>query len=147
MRLTDILLPSKIVPLALLAVALGFGVESLRLGLWNYGMPGVGLTPLIACTLLLPVSVYMLLEAPTEAEREARFQAGPLLAGLGFCGYVVALTYLGLILPTLAVLIVWTRFLYRRPWKVTLLAAGGVTLALYVVFIRLLGIPLAVLPA
>jgi hypothetical protein len=139
--------PPRIVAAGLIATSVAFGTGALMLGLWNYGMPGVGLVPLLASVALLPIAIVLLLQKETAPEgvedvAEQAFQLWPFLVGLGFCLFCVGLAYAGLIVSTVIAAIVWTRWVYRRPWTTALIAAAGVTLAVYVVFIRLLRIPL-----
>lgn len=142
--LHDILPPSRVVAVGLIVTSVAFGAGALMLGLWNHGMPGVGLVPLLASIALLPIAAILLFEPLTanSDEDDVRFQYAPFVVGIGFCLYCVGLAYTGLIVSTAIALIVWIRWVYKRPWTTTLIGAFGVTLGIYVIFIRLLRIPL-----
>jgi hypothetical protein len=138
--------PSKIVALALLIFSLGFGIASWRLGLWANGSPGVGLTPILGCIVLFPISAMMLLDGTVADEPEAPLEGTPFLAGLGFCLMIYAMTIIGFVAPSLIFVLVWTRVLYGRDWKTSLLSAAGVTAALAVLFVTVLGVPMQLWP-
>lgn len=146
MRPTQLLLPSKLVASALLVASVAFGVGSLMIGVWNNGMPKAGTTSLVASALLLPVSIALLLKTPSDEDAQAKFETVPFLVGIGFACYGAGLAYLGLVVPTFVFLTVWIRLLYRRSWHATLLGASGITLALYLLFIRVFGVPMKSLP-
>lgn len=143
--LTALVPPARIVMLALLLVSLGFGAASLQLAVWQLGMPGPGLAPLLFSACLLPVSVILLAEPLSEEER-APLQAMPLIVGLVLIVFVVLVQFIGLMLPAALFSAGWARLLYRRS-RVVALAAGIVMPALlYAVFVLGLRIPIPLWP-
>jgi len=145
MRLDGLLPPVRIVALALLLIALGFGASAIDLPIWQAGMPGPGLTPLLICACLLPLSLIILFEGITPEEREP-LQLAPFLCGLALLLYVYLVQQAGFVLPTILFGLAWARLLYRQSWTVSLAAACLVPLALCAVFVGGLGIPLALWP-
>jgi len=145
-RARRLLAPSKLVALALLAFSIGFGIASWRLGLWANGAPGVGLTPLLGCAVLFPLSLLMLADETDDPDAEPRLEWVPLLTGLGFCVLAYAVTVIGFLLPSFVFLLVWTRLLYRRSWLVSVSSALGITSALAVMFVTALGVPIELWP-
>lgn len=145
-RAIDFLVPSKIVALALLVLSVGFGIASLRLGLFANGMPSVGLTPMLGCIVLLPISVLLLLEPIEKAEQESRLEGIPILAGLAFCLLALAMKTIGFVTPAILFLLFWTRWLYGRSWRVSLLTAAGITGVLALLFVTVLGVPMQLWP-
>jgi hypothetical protein len=138
--------PSKLVALGLLVFSVGFGIGSWQLGLWSAAGPGVGLTPLLACVVLFPLGLLMLAEESEEAEAEPPLEWTPLLMGLGFCALAYAMTVIGFLVPSFVFLLVWTRLLYGRGWLVSLASALGIVGALGILFVAVLGVPIALWP-
>ncbi|GGC86885.1 tripartite tricarboxylate transporter TctB family protein [Chelatococcus reniformis] len=145
MRLSAFALPAKLTGLGLLLIVLGFGIGALRLSIWQFGMPGPGLTPLLVSIALLPIAAVLVLEPLRPEEREP-LQGAPLLTGLAFLAYVALVEYAGFALPTFAFILLWARLLYARSWAVSLATALLMPLALYVLFMLGLGIPLPLWP-
>ena len=60
--------------------------------------------------------------------------------------FIVGFTYVGLVLPTFAVLVVWLRFLAHESRRSTVVIAGTATGALWLIFGFLLAVPFPVGP-
>lgn len=145
MRLSALALPAKLTGIGLLLIAVGFGIGSWRLSIWQLGMPGPGLTPLLASLALLPIAAVLVLEQVRPGESEP-LQVAPLLAGLAFFAYAALVEYAGFMLPSFAFIFLWGRLLYARSWATSLATAVVMPLALYVIFMLGLGIPLPLWP-
>jgi len=139
--LAEVPSPNRVVGFGLLAAAIGFGLESLRLGLWNYGMPGIGLTPLLASIGMLPVSLIVMFDKPVRHD-EGAFQPAPLLVGGAFVLYGIGLAYAGLLLPTFLFCLLWGLVIYRKPWPASLAVSLAITGGSWLLFGYLLSIPM-----
>lgn len=138
--------------LALVAVA---GWRSATYGIWSHGEPGPGLFPVIVCAMTAVFGLGALVltlagAAPTneEVDPDAAQQEGPILWGrlALYAGAILAWPWLmvplGYALSAVVVLFVILRFaegMHWRPLAVTLVSAVVVS---WLVFDRLLGVPL-----
>lgn len=139
------LAPPKLVAFALLIFSSGFGIASWRLGLWANGAPGVGLTPLIGCALLFPISLLILADPIDDAEPAEPLEWVPVLTGLGFGLVIYAMTVLGFAIPAFLFVLIWTRILYARTWLVSVTSSIAITAVLAIMFVIVLGVPLQLL--
>ena len=81
------LLPVRLSALALTGFAIAFGVAALRLGFWGDSIPGSGLIPFLACILMLPIGIVLLL-APLDDSRgvlQNQAFAHPVVENLNQC--------------------------------------------------------------
>ncbi len=154
------------------AIAVPSAVFSNQLGLGSLRHPGPGLWPmLISCGLLAAATVGLLTsshrlgrtrtDASEERAAEPRASTGEVsrdagdmeqakprgwpdlvVAVLSLLAFIVAFEKLGMLLPTLALLVLWLRFLGRESWPHTIAIAIGITVSIWVVFVRLLALPL-----
>jgi len=129
------------VPLVVGAGALAY---SLSLGLGTAVDPGPGLWPAVASGILVLASLWSL-AFERRGETVERFTRGALGIGLGLLSlvaYVLLFRRIGFEVPTLLVLAFWLRLLGRESWLVTAVVSGATTVAFYVLFVVLLGVPL-----
>lgn len=145
MRVADLFLPIRVIAFALIIISIAFGVSSLRMSIWATGMPGPGLTPLLASACLLPLAISILLTPLTEAQKEP-LRMAPFAAGALLLAFIALMNYVGFVLPAIVFCIVWSWLVYRRRLVVALSAGLLMPLAMYVVFILGLRIPLVLWP-
>lgn len=139
------LTPLGVSALLMIGLAVAFGYGSLRLGFWDYGIPGSGLLPMVASVMLLLLAVILLWQA-RKREGETTFHPSPAMALVLMGGYAAILPLLGFVIPTVAMIFVWVKFIYRRPLWVALLVAGLLTLGGVALFSILLDTPIKVWP-
>lgn len=143
--LGSLLYPIRLVALSLIIASVGFGLQSLRLGLWQLGIPGAGLMPLLASLALLPIAIYLLL-APIGPKERAMLEPVPLAVGGSLLAFVVAMSNFGFLLTACIFCFLWVALLYRRTWLHAVYTAVVLPLVMYAVFVFALGIPLIVWP-
>lgn len=135
--------PSSIVCSCLTAVAVGAIVSSVSLGIWKGGMPGPGLFPLVSAVLLVIALAATIQDTGSTEEATQDVERSR------FLGYVVAIAgFVGLLIVvgTLPAVFVFLCFVVavveRLRWSHTLMMASATTGACWVVFERLLAVPL-----
>jgi hypothetical protein len=140
------LLPVRLSALALTGFAIAFGVAALRLGFWGDGIPGSGLIPFLACVLMLPIGIVLLL-APLDASENDPLRLVPLVGLVALGIYVLILPRLGFAAATTLLLLVWIKGLHGRSWLEAV--AGSAALSGFILFLfsRLLGVPLNLWPS
>jgi uncharacterized membrane protein len=139
------LTPLGVSALLMIGLAVAFGYGSLRLGFWDYGIPGSGLLPMMASVMLLLLAVILLWQA-RKREGEVVFHLSPGMALILMGGYAAILPSLGFAIPTVVMIFVWVKFIYRRPLWVALLVAGLLTLGGVALFSVFLDTPIEVWP-
>jgi hypothetical protein len=135
----------RAVAAALLLIALWCAFESYRMGLWTFGQPGVGLLPFGASLLLIPISIVLILRVPPSQE-SMQLHPVALVTGLGFCLFVAAVAYLGLVVPTMVFTFCWSYWLYGRSLRNALLAAPLMALFMWTVFKLVFSLPIQTWP-
>lgn len=133
--------PNLVVALVLLIASIGFGAASLHLGLWNYGMPGVGLTSLLASAGMLPISIVLLWNINREDD-DGPIEGMPLAVAGMFVLYGIGMSRIGMVVPTFLFVFLWAWWIYARPWMQALAAAAIMTLCVYLLFSLVLHIPM-----
>lgn len=144
-RLATILPPTRLVALGLLLIAAGFGVASLDMTIWELGMPGPGLAPLLFSACLLPVAGVLLVEPVAPEDREP-LQLAPFVVGLLLIAFAIMVEFVGLMLPTAAFSVFWAHALYDRSWKISLVAGVIIPALLWAIFSFALRIPITLWP-
>lgn len=139
----QIFLPTPLLSTALAIVAVLFAVGGYGLGLWQDDMPGAGLLPFGAALLMLPLILRVFFERPAE---ETGFNLRPLGAVLLLIVYAAVLPYLGFIIPTFLLILIWVKVFDRRPILMTAIVAAGLTLAGAFLFVTLLQVPMPLIP-
>lgn len=133
---------------ALVAVAvIGLGVAtllgSIALGAGSARAPDTGTWPLLVSGVLVALGVALLALARRTHDAERFSRAGLLvLAGLAtMAGFVAVLEVIGFEIPAAVLTFVWIRFLGGEGLRTSIVTSIGVTVAFYVVFVGLLGVP------
>jgi putative tricarboxylic transport membrane protein len=128
-----------------LLVAAGFGAYALAtLPLGTPTRPGPGLWPVVVSAVVVALSLLAMLtgragEGAAPITRRVRQVAAAVAVTAVF---VWAFTWLGLVLPALAFLVVWLRWFGRESWRTTMVVAVLTTVAFHVLFVTLLAVPL-----
>jgi len=131
---------SRAAPLALIAIGAGGLSGAFRYGWWDAGGPGAGLLPGVAGIALCVFSLIALLEPPPASEPAHR----PRLAGyvVGLAGFAWLMDPLGAV-AAIVVLFAFTLGIVERwPWRRVVPIAVGAALFAWVLFDRLLQVPL-----
>lgn len=138
--------PSYQVVGALVALALGVGAALLAYGygLGSLNKPGPGLWPFIVGVVIAVMSAALLVVGHRLTDSEA-FTHSSWQPAIGLVTFVV-LAYLmpviGFEIPSLALCIVWLRFLGGESWRSTVVIGVATTAAFYLLFLYGLRIPL-----
>lgn len=138
--------PERLGSWALLALGLGAAAGALRMRVWADGEPGEGLFPLLAALLLAVCSALSLVidggmpTAVARGRRERTLKAAAYAAAL--IAYGVLFVAAGHIVATLVVFVTLLRVVERLGWTRSAAIAGATALATYVLFERLLRVPL-----
>jgi putative tricarboxylic transport membrane protein len=127
----------------LLALSLAAAVQAWNLGTWIDQRPGPGLWPfLIAVVMFACVAGAWLRERRSQAEAPPETSWRRELVAFGsLVAYIMAFAYLGPVLPTFLLLVLWLKALANEPWRLVLPLSVAGTAAVYVVFDVLLGVP------
>lgn len=142
-KMGSLLRPSLLAALLLGGLGIVFAVGGVRLGLWVDDAPGPGLIPSISAILLL------LLLLPTYRERageEELVRWEPLLAvALGGL-FVVLAPRVGIVIPAVAMLTLWVKFLHGQSWLRAALLGVSLTAVGMLVFHVVLKVPMPLFP-
>ncbi len=133
----------------ILAVVLAAGARAWSYGLWLYGEPGPGLFPMFACAVavafaLLAISGLVVAPAVREQDPDAGAPR-PLRLVLYMATILVwpwLLAPLGFLMSSALALVVLLRWGERVGWGATIGMLAGALLASWLLFERLLGVPL-----
>lgn len=133
---------------AALLVPLVFGLvalaQSVRLGVGDPQDPGPGLWPVLTSGAVILCAVVLLLTERTEADYE-KYTRGALVNMMGvvsLIAYVLLFQFVGMELATLLTSAFWLKVLGGESWRTTVIMSVSLTVALYLLFIVLLGAPL-----
>lgn len=133
---------SAVFKLVLLTVGLLAMAGGWQLGLGTLQEPGPGLWPAMVAAVLAALTVFLLLnERHSEVEGLTPRSWKVAVAVATLVVFVFGLAYLGLILPTVLLLVFWFRWLGDEPWPLSLLLGTIFASAYYVLFAVLLGVP------
>ena len=138
-----LLLPTNVAAALIGALAIVFGVGAYELGLWQTEMPGPGLLPFGVSVLLLPLVIAMLREDGLE---ETPFTLTPLIAIVVTLFYAFALPYLGFVITTLLLIVIWVRGLEHQSWLRAFLTSLILVGAGLLIFVALLDVPMPLWP-
>ncbi len=141
--------PLGVSALVMIALAVAFGVGSLKLGFWDHGIPGSGLMPMIASLALLPLAFILLVQAIRGREGRGEgegFQLLPIATLVLLWVYVAALPRLGFAIPTAVMLFILVKFIYGRGLLPALLVSLLVTAGGVMLFSMFLDTPIQVWP-
>jgi len=124
-----------------------FIIGALRNKLYSEGLPGPGLLPFLAGTVLVSLGIVVLISAIKESAEEPRRgsffpQADSWkrvgIAVLALFGYVLVWEYLGFLLTTFLFVVLLLRFVEPQKWGYAVLVALLVAISFYVSFQLLL---------
>ena len=134
-----------IISVLTLCFALWFGFEAVELpGAVTLGEPGPGRIPLIAAVLIGAMGVFLLLQSFRQAgESTAAYPQLPRVALMGGAGiaYAALIPVLGYYLAT-PIFLLPTLLLLRTSWRAAIGVTAGFTLFVFLVFDKLLRVPL-----
>ncbi len=138
--------PALASPCVLMGVgllALGSGI---RYGVWQGGEPGAGMLPAISGALLFALTAILALTEvgasttttstdPPEAKRLISYM-------VAVVGFALLMRPLGT-MPTIVLFFLWIlRGVERLPWRLTLAVTAGASVGTWLLFDRLLQVPL-----
>lgn len=126
------------------AVGIGGLVISARLGIWDGQLPGPGFYPMLASALITG-SAFALLVRQDDSELERAEPGEPRRVALGIgllLAYAVAFPLLGVVTTSFIISVLWLKVLARESWRLSLAVAAAATAFIYVLFVRLLQLPL-----
>jgi putative tricarboxylic transport membrane protein len=131
--------------LLVLAIAVFGVVGSSKLRIWSEGEPGEGLFPLLLSLLLGALSAVSLVRsapasAPVEGLSPNRWKV--LAYAIALVTYAGLFVVIGYLLTTLVVFTALLRLAERLSWTRTLAVALGTVIVTYLLFERLLHVPL-----
>lgn len=140
-------LPLVVAAVALILVAIALGAGAVRLGFEIDGVPGPGLLPYIAATVLGALCVWLLFREPRLPDESSGFDRRP-LGAIGLLGlFAAAVPFAGFLPATFALVLVWSRLIHRLGWSAAVILALAMTAAGLLLFRGLLGVPLPLLAA
>lgn len=127
--------------LTTLAVGVVAVVLSTRLGVGSLRQPEPGLWPLIVSGGVCLFALTSLLDDRQDQDPES-LAMGRLIAGVAALGlFVLAFQHLGLVVPTFLTITLWLRTLAGESWRLAFVIGAGATASLWLLFVRLLGVP------
>lgn len=129
-------------------VATGAGVFGL-VASWSYGLgrltqPGPGLWPFTVSVIITVLSLGLLVTGRHATDTE-KFTRSSLLALYGvvtLLGLALLLPVIGFEVPSLLVMLIWTRLLGRETWRMSIVVSILTVAAFYALFVLALAIPL-----
>ena len=125
------------------AIAIAAAIAALRLDPWQGGAPGPGLFPLLAALILLGTSMAAGLQSLQGAGDPERADRGRLLRyAAAISAFAFAFIVLGAALATFGFIAGVLRGIERFRWLHALAIAALLAALLWLVFGRLLGVPL-----
>ncbi len=130
---------------ALVALAVGVGglVLALDYGLDSMRRPGPGLWPFVVSLVITVLSVVLLVVG-RRLEDSVSFSRTSVLPAIGvltFIGLGVLMPVIGFEIPSLALCVIWLRFLGGESWRSTALVSVGTVAVFYFLFLYGLSIP------
>lgn len=130
--------------LVTLAIGVTGSVLSYGYGLGTLRAPGPGLWPLVVSLVITALSLVLLVTGRrlTDDERFTRTSLLPLVGVLTFIGLGALIPVIGFELPSLALCVIWLRFLGGESWRSTIVVSVGTVAAFYLLFLYGLRIPL-----
>ena len=138
----------RAVRFAALIVPLVFGlgalVQSIRLGVGDPQDPGPGLWPVLTSGAVIACAIVLLLTERSEDDYEkyTRGAATNMLGILSLVVYVLLFQFAGFEVATVLVSAFWLKVLGGESWRTTVVMSVALTVALYVLFVAVLGAPL-----
>jgi putative tricarboxylic transport membrane protein len=131
---------------ALVALAVGVvGVAlSLDYGLGSLRAPGPGLWPFIISVVIAGLALLLLAVGRhlDDSEAFSRSSLLPVAGAVTFVVLAVLMPTIGFEIPSLALCVIWLRYLGGETWRSTILVSLATVAAFYALFLYGLGIPL-----
>ncbi|MGY1723514.1 tripartite tricarboxylate transporter TctB family protein [Blastococcus sp. SYSU DS0533] len=138
--------PGRRLAVAGVPSALGIGglLLSAQLGVWDESLPGPGFYPLLASALITGAGVTLFLrQSDAELEDATPGETARVALGIGLLlAYAVLFPLLGVVTTSFVISLLWLKVLARESWRTSLAIAVGATAFIYVLFVRLLQLPL-----
>ncbi len=128
----------------ILVLGIAVCVAAVRLGFGGLALPGAGLFPFFAGLIIVIAQSVVMVRAALRRYAQAEFESGKhafaRLAALVaiFAGWILAMPYLGYILVTFAAVLAFAKVLGLEGWWRPLALSAGTSVAIYVLFDRLL---------
>lgn len=130
--------------LALAATGLGFAIGGARMSAWEDGVPGPGLAPALLgmalCGLGLAVAVLSLVRPPTSKGSDFSWAAGKALAMMAVG--VAAFETVGFLPTIFLYMFAFIWLVGREPWPRALAFSAAMSAALWLLFVKALGVGL-----
>jgi putative tricarboxylic transport membrane protein len=134
---------TRVAALTISAVGVLAVILSARLQLGSAAKPGPGLWPLLIGTAVTALGICLLWTHRPDQEEQAGHETTVrvLAAAVSLMVFVLAFTWIGLLIPTFVTLLMWVRFLGNESWLTSVITSALATAACHVVFVILLGVP------
>jgi putative tricarboxylic transport membrane protein len=127
-----------------LVIGIGGAVLAYGYGLGSLREPGPGLWPFIISVVIAVLSVALLVigRRLTDSERFTRSSLQPVVGTVTFVVLALLMPMIGFEIPSVALCIVWLRFLGGETWRSTIVTSLVTTAVFYGLFLYGLRIPL-----
>jgi putative tricarboxylic transport membrane protein len=133
----------RVVPLAIVALAVLAIVAALPLDIGGLSKPGAGMWPLVAAAVLgLTAAILVFVDIPADYESWDRRTLQIAASFVTVAVFVGLLPLLGFLVDAVLLLLVWLRGFARESWRLSVTLAVIGALALYLLFANLLAVPL-----
>lgn len=136
------------------AIGVIYTVMAFQLSMGRSAAPGPGVFPVVTGIFLIVASLGVAMESLVSAaiEGDIEFPRGPALLRVGiFAGatlvYIIVLSYVGLLVATILYFLVIIKALGKAGWLVPVIMSTVFAATVSVVFVVVLRVPLAILPA
>jgi putative tricarboxylic transport membrane protein len=130
--------------LVALAVGVGGAVLAYGYGLGSLRRPGPGLWPFAVSALIVVLALVLLIAGRhlDDAEKFTRSSLLPIAGLATFVGIGFLMPRIGFEVPSLALCVIWLRFLGGETWRSTIVISIATVAAFYLLFLYGLRIPL-----
>ena len=130
----------RIAAVVLICIGIFIIVESLKLPLGEFHMPGAGFIPLVLGIIMLGLSIaYLVISWKKTEEADSpwgrRELKRPLLASLGVFVYGLLLDKVGFPVLTVLFMLYWLKVIELQNWRKSILIALATTVGLYLIFV------------
>lgn len=130
----------------LLVLAVVFGIGSMRLGLWQDGMPGPGLLPGIGALLLAVLLALLVWRGALVPDEEFGFALRPFLAIGVLLVYAAVVPRTGFVPATVVMVTLWSHFFHEQGWLRSVVLAVVLVAACVLLFKTALEVPMPLFP-
>jgi len=126
----------------MVAAAVVSAQQAYELGLGSLREPGPGLWPFIVSVLTGVLSLLVVVSDPRRDDEAFTRGSWYVLGGLAAVfGFIVVMNLMGPLVAMVLLWVVWLRVLDDDPWPRTILLAVCSSVALYALFVVVLGVP------